>query len=95
MESESNVATLSPTESPAQAVSGAVSILNIGEEMDDIVDDRKKRTGSLLDQINEWLQGFTAIKTRDKVGFFRLLSIMLGPRLISMKIAPNPQPIVS
>jgi len=78
MESETNTATLSPTESPAQAVNDAVSILNIGEEMDEIIDDRKKKSGSLIDRINKKLQSFTAIKTRDKVAFFRLLAIMLG-----------------
>lgn len=92
MEPEANTAALSPTESPAQAVTDAVSILNIGEEMDDIVDDRKKNTGSVIDRINEWLQGFTAIKTRDKVGFFRLLSIMLGagvPLVKSLYVLSN------
>jgi type IV pilus assembly protein PilC len=92
MEPEVNTATLSPTESPAQAMTDAVSILTIGEEMDDIVDDRKKRTGSLVDQINQKLQAFTAIKTRDKVGFFRLLSIMLGagvPLVKSLYVLSN------
>src|SRR3989338_4159505 len=78
MEAESTSATLSPAESPAQAVNNAVSILNIGEEMNDIVDDRVKKHQGFVAMVNEKLQSFTPIKTRDKVSFFRLLSIMLG-----------------
>lgn len=90
METFTPTATVTPDSSPQEVPNDAVSILTIGEEID-FVDDRPQKE-SLYQRLNERLQGLTAIKARDKAGFFSLLSILLSagvPLVKSLYVLAN------
>lgn len=66
----------------APAETDEFRILDIGEEADLQEKDptKRKRLGlmGLYQKLNEKIQSFSAIKTKDKVAFFQLIAIMIG-----------------
>jgi type IV pilus assembly protein PilC len=92
METQTEAATVVPPQTEESMIlSDAVSILDIGEEIEAGTGPQKARQ-SIKEYLDEKLEKFTAIKTRDKVSFFRLLAIMIAagvPLVKSLYVLSN------